>query len=252
MYFLSLKLFEVLKFIQFLMLFENQFLDTSSNFERCLTDRWLPSPIYFYLFLLVIYFLIFQLPYQQLPLELADKVIEKSKKKYIEWHFCHHMYFLSLMLFEVLKFIQFLMLFENQFLDTSSNFERQKKQIDDCLHRSIFIYFCWLFIFWFFQLPYQQLPLELADKVIENQKEVHRMTFLSPYVLPVAQVVWGVEIHSIPHVIWKSISWHLIQFWAPKNRSMIAFTDLFLFIFAGYLFFDFSITLSATSFGAGW
>lgn len=32
MYFLSLKLFEVLKFIQFLMLFENQFLDTSSNF----------------------------------------------------------------------------------------------------------------------------------------------------------------------------------------------------------------------------
>ena len=32
MYFLSLKLFKVLKFIQFLMLFENQFLDTSSNF----------------------------------------------------------------------------------------------------------------------------------------------------------------------------------------------------------------------------
>ena len=32
MYFLSLKLFEVLEFIQFLMLFENQFLDTSSNF----------------------------------------------------------------------------------------------------------------------------------------------------------------------------------------------------------------------------
>ena len=126
------------------------------------TDRWLPSPIYFYLFLLVIYFLIFQLPYQQLPLELADKVIEKIKKKYIEWHFCHHMYFPSLKLFEVLKFIQFLMLFENQFLDTSSNFGAPKKQIDDCLHRSIFIYF------------------------------------------------------------------------------------------AGYLFFDFSITLSATSFGAGW
>ena len=32
MYFLPLKLFEVLKFIQFLMLFENRFLDTSSNF----------------------------------------------------------------------------------------------------------------------------------------------------------------------------------------------------------------------------
>ena len=32
MYFSSLKLFEVLKFFQFLMLFENQFLDTSSNF----------------------------------------------------------------------------------------------------------------------------------------------------------------------------------------------------------------------------
>ena len=41
------------------------------------------------------------------------------------------------------------------------------------------------------------------------------------------------------------------QEFAKKNRSMIAFTDLFLFIFAGYLFFDFSITLSATSFGAG-
>ena len=156
MYFLSLKLFEVLKFIQFLMLFENQFLDTSSNFERQKTDRWLPSPIYFYLFLLVIYFLIFS-------------------------------------------------------------------------------------------LPYQQLPLELADKVIENQKEVHRMTFLSPYVLPVAQVVWGVEIHSIPHVIWKSISWHLIQFWAPKNRSMIAFHRsifiyfcwLFIFWFFNYLISNF-------------
>ena len=79
------------------------------------------------------------------------------------------MYFLSLKLFEVLKFIH-LMLFENQFLDTSSNFERQK-QIDDCLHRSIFIYFCWLFIFLIFQLPYQQLPLELADKVIEKSKK---------------------------------------------------------------------------------
>ena len=33
MYFLSFKLFEVLKFIQFLMLFENQFLDTSSNLD---------------------------------------------------------------------------------------------------------------------------------------------------------------------------------------------------------------------------
>ena len=32
MYFPLLKLFEVLKFFQFLMLFENQFLDTSSNF----------------------------------------------------------------------------------------------------------------------------------------------------------------------------------------------------------------------------
>lgn len=32
MYFSSIKLFEVLKFFQFLMLFENQFLDTSSNF----------------------------------------------------------------------------------------------------------------------------------------------------------------------------------------------------------------------------
>ena len=37
------------------------------------------------------------------------------------------MYFLSLKLFEVLKFIQFLMLFENQFLDTSSNFGAPKK-----------------------------------------------------------------------------------------------------------------------------
>lgn len=47
-----------------------------------------------------------------------------------------------------------------------------------------------------------------------QKKEVHRMTFLSPYVLPVDQVVWGVEIHSIPHVIWKLIFWHLIQFWS--------------------------------------
>ena len=68
-------------------------------------------------------FLIFQLPYQQLPLELADKVIENQKKE------VHRMTFLSpyvlpvAQLFEVLKFIQFLMLFENQFLDTSSNFE---------------------------------------------------------------------------------------------------------------------------------
>ena len=46
----------------------------------------------------------------------------------------------------------------------------------------------------------------------ETKKEVHRMTFLSPYVPPVAQVVWGVEIHSIPHVIWKSNFCHLIQF----------------------------------------
>ena len=52
--------------------------------------------------------------------------ILKSKKKYIEWHFCHHMYFSSLKLFEVLKFFQFLMLFENQFLDTSSNFGAPK------------------------------------------------------------------------------------------------------------------------------
>ena len=51
----------------------------------------------------------------------------------------------------------------------------------------LFIFAGYLFLI--FQLPYQQLPLELADKVIENQKEVHRMTFLSPYVLPVAQVV---------------------------------------------------------------
>lgn len=45
MYFSSLKLFEVLKFFQFLMLFENQFLDTSSNFgapffaRRSIKDR---------------------------------------------------------------------------------------------------------------------------------------------------------------------------------------------------------------------
>ena len=127
-----------------------------------------------------------------------------------------------------------------------------KKQIDDCLHRSIFIYFCWLFIFWFFQLPYQQLPLELADKVIENQKEVHRMTFLSPYVLPVAQVVWGVEIHSIPHVIWKSISWHLIQFWAHKKQIDDCLHRSIFIYFCWLFIFDFSITLSATSFGAGW
>lgn len=38
MYFPSLKLFEVLKFFQFLMLFENQFLDTSSNFGAPLFD----------------------------------------------------------------------------------------------------------------------------------------------------------------------------------------------------------------------
>ena len=37
------------------------------------------------------------------------------------------MYFSSLKLFEVLKFFQFLMLFENQFLDTSSNFGAPKK-----------------------------------------------------------------------------------------------------------------------------
>ena len=51
----------------------------------------------------------------------------------------------------------------------------------------LFIFAGYLFLI--FQLPYQQLPLELADKVIEKSKEVHRMTFLSPYVLPVAQVV---------------------------------------------------------------
>lgn len=38
------------------------------------------------------------------------------------------MYFSSLKLFEVLKFFQFLMLFENQFLDTSSNFGAPKKK----------------------------------------------------------------------------------------------------------------------------
>ena len=41
MYFSSLKLFEVLKFFQFLMLFENQFLDTSSNFGA--PKRFIPN-----------------------------------------------------------------------------------------------------------------------------------------------------------------------------------------------------------------
>ena len=167
MYFLSLKLFEVLKFIQFLMLFENQFLDTSSNFGAPKTDRWLPSPIYFYLFLLVIYFLIFQLPYQQLPLELADKVIENQKE-------VHRMTFLSpyvlpvAQLFEVLKFIQFLMLFENQFLDTSSNFERQKT--DRWLPSPIYFYLFLLVIYFDFSITLSATSFELADKVIENQK----------------------------------------------------------------------------------
>lgn len=39
MYFSSLKLFEVLKFFQFLMLFENQFLDTSSNFGAPVNEK---------------------------------------------------------------------------------------------------------------------------------------------------------------------------------------------------------------------
>ena len=154
MYFLSLKLFEVLKFIQFLMLFENQFLDTSSNFEQK-TDRWLPSPIYFYLFLLVIYFLIFQLPYQQLPLELADKVIEKSKE-------VHRMTFLSPYVLPVAQVVwgveihSILMLFENQFLDTSSNFELKT---DRWLPSPIYFYLFLLVIYFLiFQLPYQQLP----------------------------------------------------------------------------------------------
>ena len=78
----SLKLFEVLKFIQFLMLFENQFLDTSSNFGAP-KNRSMIAFTDLFLFIFAGYlFLIFQLPYQQLPLELADKVIEKSK--YIE------------------------------------------------------------------------------------------------------------------------------------------------------------------------
>ena len=115
-------------------------------FERQKTDRWLPSPIYFYLFLLVIY-LIFQLPYQQLPLELADKVIEKSKK--------HRMTFLSPY---VLPVAQSCLRCWNSFNSscylkinflTPHPILSAKKQIDDCLHRSIFIYFCWLFIFWF-------------------------------------------------------------------------------------------------------
>lgn len=41
MYFPSLKLFEVLKFFQFLMLFENQFLDTSSNFGAPRNDYFI-------------------------------------------------------------------------------------------------------------------------------------------------------------------------------------------------------------------
>ena len=44
------------------------------------------------------------------------------------------MYFSSLKLFEVLKFFQFLMLFENQFLDTSSNFGAPKKYLSPDTH----------------------------------------------------------------------------------------------------------------------
>ena len=120
--------------------------------------------------------------------------------------------------------------------DTSSNLSA-KKQIDDCLHRSIFIYFCWLFIFWFFN-TLSATSFELADKVIENQKEVHRMTFLSPYVLPVAQVVWGVEIHSIPHVIWKSISWHLIQFERQKTDRWLP-SPIYFYLFLLVIYFWF-------------
>lgn len=51
MYFSSLKLFEVLKFFQFLMLFENQFLDTSSNFgapksSKSFSDLLLHVPLW--------------------------------------------------------------------------------------------------------------------------------------------------------------------------------------------------------------
>ena len=77
-----------------------------------------------------------------------------------------------------------LMLFENQFLDTSSNFGAPKKQIDDCLHRSIFIYFCWLFLI-FFSITLSATSFELADKVIEKSKKkyiewhfCHHMYFL--------------------------------------------------------------------------
>ena len=65
------------------------------------------------------------------------------------------------------------------------------------------------------------------------------MTFLSPYVLPVAQLFEVLKFIQFSCYL-------KINFLTPhpifelKNRSMIAFTDLFLFIFAGYLFFDFS------------
>ena len=79
MYFPSLKLFEVLKFIQFLMLFENQFLDTSSNFER--QNRSMIAFTDLFLFIFAGYlFLIFSITLSATSFELADKVIEKSKR----------------------------------------------------------------------------------------------------------------------------------------------------------------------------
>ena len=156
----------------------------------------------------------------------------------------------SLKLFEVLKFIQFLMLFENQFLDTSSNFGAPKKQIDDCLHRSIFIYFCWLFIF-DFQLPYQQLPLELADKVIEKIKKVHRMTFLSPYVLPSLKLFEVLKFIQFLMLFENQFLDTSSNFGAPKKQIDDCLHRSIFIYFCWLFIFDFSITLSATSFGAG-
>ena len=113
----------------------------------------------------------------------------------------------------------------------------------------IYFYLFLLVIYFLIFQPLSATSLELADKVIENQKEVHRMTFLSPYVLPVAQVFEVLKFIQFL-MLFENQFLDTSSNFELKNRSMIAFTDLFLFIFAGYLFF-FSTTLSATSFGAG-
>ena len=142
------QLFEVLKFIQFSCYLKINFLTPHPILSAKNRSMIAFTDLFLFIFAGYLFF-DFSITLSATSFELADKVIENQKKKYIEWHFCHHMYFLSL----------------------------------SCLR-------CWNSF---------------------NSSCYLKINFLTPH--PIL---------------------------SAKNRSMIAFTDLFLFIFAGYLFFDFS------------